>query len=142
MKIDMFNHILPKRFFDKMTEANPNLVDIGKRFRNIPVLVDLEARFRVMDLFDDYVQVISLCASSSNAAASYAISVRQVSALHATSFRSHLAVGTLVVRLTLPPAGRVDDLASLTQKPHLQVFAPCRAHPRKAGPFLTLLFIM
>ena len=56
----MFNHILPKRLFDKMTEANPNLVDIGKRFRNIPVLVDLEARFRVMDLFDDYVQVISL----------------------------------------------------------------------------------
>jgi predicted TIM-barrel fold metal-dependent hydrolase len=60
MKIDMFNHILPRRFFDKMTEVNPNLADIGKRFRNIPVLVDLEARFRVMDLFDDYVQVISL----------------------------------------------------------------------------------
>ena len=60
MKIDMYNHILPKQFFDKMSEVNPDLIDIGKRFRNIPVLVDLEARFRVMDLFDDYVQVISL----------------------------------------------------------------------------------
>ena len=60
MKIDMFNHILPKRFFDKMSEVNPELVDIGKRFRTIPVLVDLDARFRVMDLFEDYTQVISL----------------------------------------------------------------------------------
>lgn len=60
MKIDIFNHILPKPFFDNITKVNPDLADIGKRFRSIPVLVDLEARFRVMDMFDEYVQVISL----------------------------------------------------------------------------------
>jgi len=32
------------------------------------------------------------------------------SALPAASFRSHLAVGTLAVRLTLPPVGCVEDL--------------------------------
>jgi predicted TIM-barrel fold metal-dependent hydrolase len=60
MKIDMFNHILPKQFFERMMEINPTLADIGKRFRSIPVLVDLDARFKVMDEFGEYAQVISL----------------------------------------------------------------------------------
>jgi len=58
--------------------------------------------------------------------ASYAISFRQASALPAASFRFHLAMDTLAVRLTVPPAGLVKDL-------HLQVGAPCRAHQKKAG---------
>jgi len=60
MKIDIFNHILPKLYFDKMMAVNPDIADIGKRVRNVPVLVDLEARFRVMDMFDEYVQIICL----------------------------------------------------------------------------------
>jgi len=36
----------------------PKFKDMGKRVREVPVLVDLEARFRVMDQFDDYAQVI------------------------------------------------------------------------------------
>ncbi len=60
MKIDIFNHIFPKIYYDKMMAVNPDLADIGKRVRNVPVLVDLEARFRVMDMFDEYVQVICL----------------------------------------------------------------------------------
>jgi len=60
MKIDIFNHIFPKIFYDKMMKVAPNYKDIGKRVREVPVLVDLEARFRVMDQFDDYAQVICL----------------------------------------------------------------------------------
>ena len=62
MKLDIFNHIFPKIYFDKMMEVNPNLADIGKRVREVPVLVDLDARFRMMDEFEDYAQVICLCA--------------------------------------------------------------------------------
>jgi len=61
MKLDIFNHIFPKTFYDKMMKVAPNYKDIGKRVREVPVLVDLEARFRVMDQFDDYAQVICLC---------------------------------------------------------------------------------
>jgi aminocarboxymuconate-semialdehyde decarboxylase len=43
-----------------MMEVNPNLVDIGKRVRGIPVLTDLEARFQCMDEFDDYAQILCL----------------------------------------------------------------------------------
>src|SRR5215470_17551716 len=38
----------------------PDFKDIGKRMRNIPMLTELDVRFRVMDAFDDYQQVLSL----------------------------------------------------------------------------------
>lgn len=60
MKIDIFNHIFPKSYFDKMVKIAPNGKDIHKRVRNIPCLVDLDERFRIMDSFEDYVQIICL----------------------------------------------------------------------------------
>jgi aminocarboxymuconate-semialdehyde decarboxylase len=60
VKLDIFNHIFPKDFYDRMMEVNPELVDIGKRVRGVPVLYDLDARFRCMDEFGDYAQIICL----------------------------------------------------------------------------------
>jgi predicted TIM-barrel fold metal-dependent hydrolase len=60
MKVDVFNHIFPKKFFDKMIEISPKGKDINKRVREIPCIVDLDERFRIMDMFDDYRQVICL----------------------------------------------------------------------------------
>jgi predicted TIM-barrel fold metal-dependent hydrolase len=60
VKIDVFNHVFPQRFFSEFLQVAPALKDMGKRVRNIPVIVDLEARFRMMDEFGDYRQVISL----------------------------------------------------------------------------------
>jgi predicted TIM-barrel fold metal-dependent hydrolase len=60
MKIDIFNHIFPRSYFDKMVKIAPNGKDIHKRVRNIPCLVDLDERFRIMDSFEDYVQIICL----------------------------------------------------------------------------------
>ena len=45
-------------------------------------------------------------------AASYVISVRQASALPAASFRFHLTMDTIAVRLTFPLPGPVGDLTS------------------------------
>ena len=60
MKIDIFNHIFPERFFAEFLNAASGLKDMGKRVRNIPTMVDLDARFRMMDEFGEYCQVISL----------------------------------------------------------------------------------
>jgi predicted TIM-barrel fold metal-dependent hydrolase len=60
MKIDIFNHIFPKSFYDKMLSVAPNAKDINKRVRNIPCIVDLDERFRIMDRFEGYVQIICL----------------------------------------------------------------------------------
>ena len=60
MKIDIFNHIFPKAYFDKMIEVLPSGKDMHKRVRNIPCIVDLDERFRIMDMFDEYGQIICL----------------------------------------------------------------------------------
>jgi predicted TIM-barrel fold metal-dependent hydrolase len=60
MKIDIFAHIFPKSYFDKMVKVAPGGKDMHKRVRNVPSIVDLDERFRIMDRFDDYVQVICL----------------------------------------------------------------------------------
>src|ERR1700704_6232603 len=67
---------------------------------------------------------LSLLALSSSLHASYAISVRRASVLPAASFRFHLAMDTLAVRLTIPPVGFVGDFHSLVR-------ASCRAHKVK-----------
>lgn len=60
MKIDVFPHILPKRFFDRMLAVAPPTFHLQKRMRSIPVLVDLDERLRVMDRYEGYVQVLTL----------------------------------------------------------------------------------
>ncbi len=61
MIIDMFNHIFPKAFFDKMVKDFPQGQGLLKRMREIPCIVDLDQRFRVMDKFGaDYRQILCL----------------------------------------------------------------------------------
>jgi predicted TIM-barrel fold metal-dependent hydrolase len=54
-KLDIFNHVMPLRFFERIGDYK----DIGKRMREVPMLYDLDERFRVMDRFPDYQQVLS-----------------------------------------------------------------------------------
>lgn len=60
MKIDIFNHFFPKKYFDEFINVGSRLKDMGKRVQNVPTGADLDARFRVMDEFGEYVQVLSL----------------------------------------------------------------------------------
>jgi predicted TIM-barrel fold metal-dependent hydrolase len=59
MKIDIFPHIFPRAYFDRMVEviANPAAI---RRWTNIPVLYDLEARLRMMEQWPDYQQILTL----------------------------------------------------------------------------------
>ena len=58
--VDIYCHIYPDRFFREMTKAAPNLENIGKRLRGVTKLFDLDARFKEMDEFGDYREIISL----------------------------------------------------------------------------------
>jgi predicted TIM-barrel fold metal-dependent hydrolase len=61
LRIDAFPHILPRRYYDRMIAAVSGPASyMQKRTAGIPVLYDLDARFRVMDTFADYVQVLTL----------------------------------------------------------------------------------
>jgi uncharacterized protein len=59
-KIDVFNHIFPEQYVKRMSEIAPGLKDAGKRVRGVPMLVDLDVRFRVMDAFEGYQQILSI----------------------------------------------------------------------------------
>jgi len=58
--IDLYCHIYPERFFEAMNKAAPKLGNIAARLRGVRKIYDLDARFREMDEFGDYRQVISL----------------------------------------------------------------------------------
>lgn len=60
MKIDAFTHIFPKAYWERMLRVLPDGRDMNKRVRAIPSIVELDARFRIMDQFgDDYRQVLT-----------------------------------------------------------------------------------
>ena len=61
MKLDIYNHVFPLPFFEKMQEVIPDQGPI-KRWLNIPVLYDVDARLRMMEAFGDYQQILSLSA--------------------------------------------------------------------------------
>jgi predicted TIM-barrel fold metal-dependent hydrolase len=59
-KIDLFTHISPAGYWEGVMRVAPTYKDVGKRMRGVPMLFDLDVRFRVMDAFEDYQQVVSL----------------------------------------------------------------------------------
>ena len=61
MKLDCFTHIFPVKFFERMEEVVENKAPI-KRWLNIPMLYDVDARLRIMDTFGEYQQILTLSA--------------------------------------------------------------------------------
>ena len=60
MYIDIYTHIFPADFYKRMGEIAPSLGNIGKRMQSVAAVHDLDVRFRAMDQFGDYRQIISL----------------------------------------------------------------------------------
>ena len=50
-KIDVFTHISPPGYSEGVEQIAGGLKDIGKRSRGVPMLHDLDVRFRVMETF-------------------------------------------------------------------------------------------
>ncbi len=60
MTIDIYTHIFPGDFYRHMSKAAPRLENLGKRMQQVKMIHDLDIRFRLMDEFGEYGQVISL----------------------------------------------------------------------------------
>lgn len=65
MKIDTFCHILPRDFCDRILKLPSS--GIKRRSIEVPSMVDLDIRFRQMDRFGEYVQVVSLASPAMEA---------------------------------------------------------------------------
>lgn len=64
MKIDAFCHIMPRAYYDRFFELDvtSHAANLRKRVSNIPSLVDMDIRFKQMDEFGDYKQIINIAA--------------------------------------------------------------------------------
>ena len=62
MKIDAFTHIIPRRYWERFLklEVNEQTANRRKRASTVDTLVDLDERFRQMDEFGEYRQVINM----------------------------------------------------------------------------------
>jgi hypothetical protein len=58
VKIDVYNHILPKPYFDKMSSMSDKGAYMMKRVTEIPMLYDVEARFEKINQFGEDKQKI------------------------------------------------------------------------------------
>jgi aminocarboxymuconate-semialdehyde decarboxylase len=62
LKIDVFNHIFPRTYFERLQKVAVNRGPL-KRWLHIPFLHDLDVRFRMLEEFGpDYRQILSLSA--------------------------------------------------------------------------------
>jgi predicted TIM-barrel fold metal-dependent hydrolase len=59
MKLDVFNHILPKDLYEEFCRIAPNNMALNA-FKTLPELWDLDAHLALMDGFGDYQQILSL----------------------------------------------------------------------------------
>jgi predicted TIM-barrel fold metal-dependent hydrolase len=62
MKIDIYCHIVPQNYYDRMLKLPESGTTIKRRTASIPAMVNLDVRFRMMDRFQEYCQVVSMAA--------------------------------------------------------------------------------
>jgi aminocarboxymuconate-semialdehyde decarboxylase len=59
MKIDIYNHVLPARYKKALWEHSDKFIMSRKAQEKRPALTDYELRFRVLDEYEDIVQVVT-----------------------------------------------------------------------------------
>lgn len=60
MIIDVFTHFFPATYFRALSERTSGLGAVAERLNAVAPLANLDARFRLMDVLEDYRQVIAL----------------------------------------------------------------------------------
>ncbi|MGA9885289.1 MAG: amidohydrolase family protein [Candidatus Acidiferrales bacterium] len=69
-KIDIFTHIWPKAFHEKLLQTTGQMRDMHRRSEAVPMMTNLDVRFQVMDKFPGYQQILSLASPPPDAAGS------------------------------------------------------------------------
>lgn len=76
MILDIYTHIFPQPYFAALVAETAGLGALAKRIQALPEVMDLDARFRAMEGYGDYRQVISLPAPALEEVAEPALATR------------------------------------------------------------------
>ncbi len=60
LKLDAFTHIWPPEYYKAIKDVTGPMTDIVRRSETQRMMIDLDERFAIMDLFDGYAQILSL----------------------------------------------------------------------------------
>jgi len=60
MKIDVFNHFVPPKYLDALTKKAGKNHYLDLPLKVTPAIHDIEERLRILERYDDYVQILSL----------------------------------------------------------------------------------
>jgi len=60
MKLDVFSHILPARYYKQLSQKSQNGYHLENLNRVLSTITNLDDRFRLMDKYDDYKQVLTI----------------------------------------------------------------------------------
>ena len=60
MIIDIYTHLFPTKYFEQLQECSTGLGSLAARMKQVPEVLNLDARFREMDRHGDYRQIIAL----------------------------------------------------------------------------------
>ncbi len=60
MKIDIYSHIVTQKYLDQVSKYVPSSIMESNRLHTQPTLINLDARFKIMDKYNDYTQVITM----------------------------------------------------------------------------------
>ena len=86
-KLDIFTHIWPKKFHELLLKQTGQMKDMHRRSEAVPMMTNLDRRFEVMDMFDEYQQIFSLASPPPD--------VRWARARRGASFRAWAATAWL-----------------------------------------------
>jgi uncharacterized protein len=67
-KLDVFTHIWPKAFYGALLKTTGQMKDMHRRSEAVPMMTNLDIRFKVMDSFEGYQQILSLASPPPDAA--------------------------------------------------------------------------
>ncbi len=73
MIVDIYTHLFPEEYFAALIRQTEGLGSLSARMKTTPSVIDLDERFRLMDAFEDYRQIISLPAPTLEEIASPAL---------------------------------------------------------------------
>ena len=60
MKLDIFSHFLPTKYYQRFSRKAPPGFHLDNLNQTLPTITNLDERFRLMDKYDDYKQVLTI----------------------------------------------------------------------------------
>ena len=146
MKIDVFTHIMPAGYLQRIGQGTTHDPGMSKRVANIAALHDLQTRLRMVEQFGDYQQILSLASPpievlagpdrSAEIARSANDAMAEICAKHRDHFPSFVA--SLPMNNPAEAVKEIDRAITKLNACAVQIFTHVAGHPLVEPPYFPI----